>query len=398
MLDSRTREIVKSTVPLLEAANTALTEHFYQRMFRDNPELKDVFNPSNQASGRQPAALFNAILAYAKNIDNPAVLASAVERIAQKHTGFAITPSQYDIVGHHLLESIKELAPDAATPEVIDAWAQAYGALAGLFIGREEQIYQQSEQKIGGWRGYRDFVVAEKHQESTLITSFLLVPTDGNEVVDFLPGQYLNLHLVGPTLTNNEYRQYSLCQAPNGQNYRIAVKREPNGVASNFLHDEVQVGDKLQVLPPSGDFFMEVSTETPVVLMSGGVGQTPMRAMLDHLIKHKHTADIHWLHACEDGAQHAFQADIHALRQTNPNLTTHVWYRTPGAQDQARAHYNSEGFMDLSQLKDSITTRNTHYYFCGPLPFMAMVKATLIGWGISDDRLHYEVFGPHESL
>lgn len=398
MLDSRTREIVKSTVPLLEAANTALTEHFYQRMFRDNPELKDVFNLSNQASGRQPAALFNAVLAYAKNIDNPAVLASAVERIAQKHTGFAITPSQYDIVGHHLLESIKELAPDAATPEVIDAWAQAYGALAGLFIGREEQLYQQSEQKTGGWRGYRDFVVAEKHQESTLITSFLLVPADGNEVVDFLPGQYLNLHLVGPTLTNNEYRQYSLCQAPNGQNYRIAVKRELNGVASNFLHDEVQVGDKLQVLPPSGDFFMEVSTETPVVLMSGGVGQTPMRAMLDQLIKHKHTADIHWLHACEDGAQHAFQADIHALRQANANLTTHVWYRTPGVQDQARAHYNSEGFMDLSQLKDRITTRNTHYYFCGPLPFMAMVKATLIGWGISDDRLHYEVFGPHESL
>lgn len=398
MLDSRTREIVKSTVPLLEAANTALTEHFYKRMFRDNPELKDVFNLSNQASGRQPAALFNAVLAYAKNIDNPAVLASAVERIAQKHTGFAITPSQYDIVGHHLLETIKELAPDAATPEVIDAWAQAYGALAGLFIGREEQLYQESEQKAGGWRGYRDFVVAEKQQESALITSFLLVPADGGTVVDFLPGQYLNLHLVSPKLTHNEYRQYSLCQAPNGQNYRIAVKREPNGVASNFMHDEVQVGDKLQVLPPSGDFFMEVSAETPVVLISGGVGQTPMRSMLDQLIKHKHTADIHWLHACEDGTQHAFQADIKSLREANHNLTTHVWYRTPGAQDQASEHYNTEGFMDLSELKDGITTANTHYYFCGPLPFMAMVKETLAGWGVSDDRLHYEVFGPHESL
>ncbi|ART81916.1 nitric oxide dioxygenase [Oceanisphaera profunda] len=398
MLDSRTREIVKSTVPLLEAANTALTEHFYKRMFRDNPELKDVFNLSNQASGRQPAALFNAVLAYAKNIDNPAVLASAVERIAQKHTGFAITPSQYDIVGHHLLETIKELAPDAATPEVIDAWAQAYGALAGLFIGREEQIYQESEQKTGGWRGYRDFVVAEKQAESTLITSFLLVPTDGGEVLDFLPGQYLNLHLVSPKLAHNEYRQYSLCQAPNGQNYRIAVKREPNGVASNFMHDEVQVGDTLQVLPPSGDFFMEVSTDTPVVLISGGVGQTPMRAMLDQLIKHKHTADIHWLHACEDGTQHAFQADIQALRQANSNLTTHVWYRTPGEHDQPAEHYHTQGFMDLNQLKDGISNANTHYYFCGPLPFMAMVKETLSGWGIADDRLHYEVFGPHESL
>lgn len=398
MLDSRTKEIVKSTVPLLEAANTALTEHFYKRMFRDNPELKDVFNLSNQASGRQPAALFSAVLAYAKNIDNPAVLGHAVERIAQKHTGFSIQPEQYDIVGHHLLETIKELAPDAATPEVIDAWAQAYGALAGMFIGREEQLYQQKEQETGGWRGYRNFVVTEKNVESALITSFLLTPEDGGAVIDFLSGQYLNLHLVSPKLAHNEYRQYSLCQAANGKNYRIAVKREPNGVASNFMHDEVQVGAVLQVLPPSGDFFMEVSTNTPVVLISGGVGQTPMRAMLDQLIKHQHKANIHWLHACEDRSQHAFQADIQALRQANANLTTHVWYRTPGEQDQATEHYNAQGLMDLNHLKDSITTDNTHYYFCGPLPFMAMVKETLSGWGINDDRLHYEVFGPHETL
>ncbi|GGB32540.1 flavohemoprotein [Oceanisphaera marina] len=398
MLDSRTIEIVKSTVPLLESANTALTEHFYKRMFRDNPELKDVFNLSHQASGRQPAALFSAVLAYAKNIDNPAVLSSAVERIAQKHTGFSIQPAQYDIVGHHLLETIKELAPDAATPEVIDAWAQAYGALAGIFIGREEQIYQQSEEKAGGWRGHRAFVVKEKQVESEQITSFLLAPADGKAVLDFLPGQYLNLHLDSPKLAYKETRQYSLCQAANGQNYRIAVKREPNGVASNFMHDEVQVGDTLQVLPPAGDFFMEVSTDTPVVLISGGVGQTPMRAMLDQLIKHEHKADIHWLHACENGAQHAFKDHMQGLRQANANLTTHVWYRTPGEQDQPAEQYHAEGLMDLNQLKERIAPANAHYYFCGPLPFMAMVKETLSGWGIGDDRLHYEVFGPHQTL
>ncbi|WP_417613986.1 NO-inducible flavohemoprotein [Oceanisphaera sp.] len=398
MLDSRTIEIVKSTVPLLESANTALTEHFYKRMFRDNPELKDVFNLSHQASGRQPAALFSAVLAYAKNIDNPAVLSSAVERIAQKHTGFSIQPAQYDIVGHHLLETIKELAPDAATPEVIDAWAQAYGALAGIFIGREEQIYQQSEQKTGGWRGQRAFVVKEKQVESEHITSFLLAPADGEAVLDFLPGQYLNLHLSSPKLAHKEIRQYSLCQAANGQDYRIAVKREPNGVASNFMHDEVQVGDTLQVLPPAGDFFMEVSTETPVVLISGGVGQTPMRAMLDQLIKHEHQADIHWLHACENGAQHAFKDHIQGLRQANANLTTHVWYRTPGENDQPAEDYHADGLMDLSQIKDAITMDGAHYYFCGPMPFMAMVKEQLSAWGIEDSRLHYEVFGPHQTL
>lgn len=396
MLDSRTKEIVKSTVPLLESASTALTEHFYKRMFRDNPELKDVFNLSHQASGRQPAALFAAVLAYAKNIDNPAVLSSAVERIAQKHTGFSIQPEQYDIVGHHLLETIKELAPDAATPEVIDAWAKAYGALAGIFIGREEQLYQQSEQKTGGWRGKRHFVVKEKEPQSTLITSFLLEPVDGEPVADYLPGQYLNLHLTSPKLTHNEFRQYSLCQAPNGKNYRIAVKREPQGVASNFMHDEVQVGDILEILPPSGDFFMQVSTDTPVVLLSGGVGLTPMRAMLDQLLTTQHQADIHWLHACENSSQHAFKNDLAERQKEHSNLTTQHWYMHPTEQDSADGYH--QGLMDLNAVKDQITLENAHYYFCGPLPFMAMIKEQLLAWGISEDRLHYEVFGPHETL
>ncbi|GHA23890.1 NO-inducible flavohemoprotein [Oceanisphaera arctica] len=398
MLDSRTIEIVKSTVPLLESANTALTEHFYKRMFRDNPELKDVFNLSHQKTGRQPAALFAAVLAYAKNIDNPAVLSAAVERIAHKHTGFSIQPAQYDIVGHHLLETIKELAPDAATPEVIDAWAQAYGALAGIFIGREEQLYQQSEQKDGGWRGHRTFVVKEKRVESEQIVSFLLVPEDGGAVADYLPGQYLNLHLDSPELEHKEYRQYSLCQAANGREYRIAVKREPGGVASNFMHDKVQVGDQLQVLPPAGDFFMEVSTETPVVLISGGVGLTPMRAMLDQLLTLGHQADIHWLHACDNGAQHAFKNDIQQRRQAHVNLNTHIWYRTPAETDQPAEDYHAEGLMNLAKVKDAIALDGAHYYFCGPLPFMAMVKEQLSAWGIEDSRLHYEVFGPHQAL
>ncbi|MDP5292364.1 NO-inducible flavohemoprotein [Oceanimonas sp. CHS3-5] len=398
MLDARTIDIVKSTVPLLESANTALTEHFYQRMFRDNPELKDVFNLSHQKTGRQPAALFAAVLAYAKNIDNPAVLSAAVERIAHKHTGFAIQPEQYAIVGHHLLETIKELAPDAATPEVIDAWAQAYGALADIFIGREEQIYQDNETRAGGWRGTRAFVVKEKRVESEHITSFLLAPADGGAVVDFQPGQYLNLHLDSDRLEHKEYRQYSLCQAPNGEHYRIAVKREQGGVASNFMHDHVQQGDTLQVLPPAGDFFMEVAPDTPVVLISGGVGLTPMRAMLDQLLSQNHPAPVHWLHACENGAQHAFKADIQARRQAHANLETHTWYRAPLESDRPAEDFDATGMMDLSKLREAISQPGAHYYFCGPVPFMAMVKDTLSGWGIADEQLHYEVFGPHQSL
>lgn len=109
MLDSRTIQVIKSTIPLLESAGPALTTHFYQRMFKHNPELKDVFNLAHQHSGGQPVALFNAVAAYAKNIENLAVLSSTVERIAQKHTGFLIKPEQYAIVGSHLLATLKEL-------------------------------------------------------------------------------------------------------------------------------------------------------------------------------------------------------------------------------------------------------------------------------------------------
>ncbi|MDX1268855.1 MAG: NO-inducible flavohemoprotein, partial [Oceanisphaera sp.] len=105
-----------------------------------------------------------------------------------------------------------------------------------------------------------------------------------------------------------------------------------------------------------------------------------------------------WLHACENGTQHAFNNDIQQRRQAHANLNSHVWYRTPTESDQPAEDYHTEGLMDLNQVKDAIIQHGAHYYFCGPLPFMAMVKEQLSAWGIGDDRLHYEVFGPHQSL
>ncbi len=163
MLSAQTIAIVKSTVPLLEGAGVAITNHFYQRMFQVNPELKDIFNMTNQHSGRQQFALFSAIAAYAKNIDNLSVLTETVERVAHKHTSFFIQPEHYDIVGHHLIETLRELAPDAFTPEVEQAWTEAYGVLANIFTGRERQLYNQTEQKPGGWYGPRRFFCERKN-------------------------------------------------------------------------------------------------------------------------------------------------------------------------------------------------------------------------------------------
>ncbi|QYJ70525.1 NO-inducible flavohemoprotein [Shewanella sp. FJAT-51649] len=397
MLDSRTIQVIKSTIPLLESAGPALTQHFYERMFKHNPELKDVFNLAHQHSGGQPVALFNAVAAYAKNIDNLGALGSAVERIAHKHTGFLIQPEQYAIVGSHLLATLKELGGEAVTEEVLTAWADAYGVLANIFINREAQIYQESAQQDGGWSGVREFIISEKKAESLEIASFVLTPVDGKAVKDFVPGQYLSIKAQHPKLAFDEIRQYSLSDAPNGQSYRITVKRELNGQVSNLLHDVLQVGDTLSVMPPAGDFTLAVQAETPVVLISAGVGQTPMKSMLNQLLKLRHPSTVTWLHACEHGGVHGFKSAIKNKLGQHANLASHVWYREPTKADVLGQDYDFEGTMDLTSVADKIVA-NAHYYFCGPIGFMASIKQQLLAFGVPSEQMHYEVFGPHAEL
>ena len=401
MLSSETIRIVQSTIPLLESAGTELTRHFYQRMFSHNPELKDVFNLSHQRSGGQPVALFEAVLGYARNIDNLSVLGAVVERIAQKHTSFLITPDQYQIVGHHLIETIRELAGEAATDDVLQAWTEAYQLLATIFIEREEAIYQASEEARGGWRGLRSFRVVQKSRESDLITSFSLEPVDGKPVMDFRPGQYLGIKLEPATSDYSEIRQYSLSDAPNGRDYRISVKRESgevDGVVSNWLHDAVSEGDVVDVMPPAGDFFLSADADTPVVLISAGVGLTPMLSMLNTQLQSGCDAPLFWLHACENGQVHAFSEDIRAKEKQHERLKSWTWYNHPSAADRPAEDYDFSGFMLLEKIRQYINVPGAHFYFCGPTPFMKMVNETLTDWGVENDRVHYEMFGPHGSL
>ena len=191
MLDAQTIAVVKSTIPLLAATGPKLTAHFYDRMFTHNPELKEIFNMSNQRNGDQREALFNAICAYATNIENLAALLPAVEKIAQKHTSFQIKPEQYNIVGGHLLATLDEMFSPGQ--DVLDAWGKAYGVLAQVFINRESEIYQQNAAKAGGWEGTRAFRIVERKPQSALITSFEFAPVDGQPVAGYQLGQYVGV-------------------------------------------------------------------------------------------------------------------------------------------------------------------------------------------------------------
>ena len=243
--------MVKATAPVLKTHGVALTRHFYARMFEHNPELKHIFNQGHQAGGEQQQALAGAVAAYAEQIDDPSVLAPVVTRIVHKHVSLGVRPEHYPIVGKHLLASIREVLGEAATDELVDASAAAYGQLADLLIAEEARLYADSAAKPGGWTGWRAFRVARREAESSEITSFYLEPADGGQVPGYQPGQYVSVRLYVPELGLMQPRQYSLSDAPGQGRLRISVKREPGvagapaGRVSNALHDRLQVGGVL---------------------------------------------------------------------------------------------------------------------------------------------------------
>lgn len=395
MLDKNTIDKIKSTIPAVAALGPKLTANFYDRMLSNNPELKNIFNLAHQGSGAQREALFNAVCAYALNLENLQALGAAVEKIANKHAALLIKPEQYNIVGENLLKSIEELLNPGQ--EIIDAWAKAYGVLAKIFIEREEQIYKENEQKEGGWRGIREFRVVKKDIQSDIITSFDLEPVDGKKVASFKPGQYLGIVINDDCFEHGQMRQYSISRAFDGKGYRIAIKREDKGLVSNYMHDKVKVGDIVKITPPVGDFFLDINNVNNVCLMSAGVGITPMLCMLGTLSNNNFKGKVTWLHGAHSENTIAFTHEVRDLGQklTDFNAMAFLSNITKNAD---QCPYVKQGRMNLDTIKDMIDTKDTDYYMCGPLSFMQDMAKKLTEMGVNQDKIHYEVFGPHKVL
>ncbi|HLG27931.1 MAG TPA: globin domain-containing protein, partial [Paenisporosarcina sp.] len=193
MLSQKSIDIVKSTAPILADRGVEITSVFYKNLFTAHPELLNLFNSVNQKQGRQQTALANTVYAAALHIDNLGVLLPAVKQIAQKHRSLGIKAEHYPIVGKHLLEGIKEVLGDAATDEIIQAWADAYGIIADVFIQVENEMYKEAEEQENGWGEFKNFEIVDKVVESDIITSFYLKPVDGSAVPTYNPGQYITI-------------------------------------------------------------------------------------------------------------------------------------------------------------------------------------------------------------
>lgn len=406
MLSEQTISIVKATAPILQEHGEALTRHFYKRMFQHNPEVGPFFNPANQVSGSQQKALAAAICAFAANVDNLEVLGGAVELIAQKHASLQIKPEHYPIVGENLLASIREVLGEGATDAVINAWAEAYGFLANILIGREREIYHHHQSAPHGWEGFKAFRVARKEKESDVITSFYLEPKDGGAVPEFKPGQYITVRVPSPN-GQTTMRNYSLSDKPGQPWFRISVKREsgqkettPDGYVSNFLHNNVQVGDVIEVGPPCGEFFLDLTEKhrRPLVLMSGGVGITPTMSMLLSVLEAMPSRPVFFIHAALNARTHAFRQTVRDLASRYPNLKVHYRYNEPTAEDRDEGGHDSEGFVDAQLIESLVPDRDADYYFCGPKPFMVSIYHQLLEWGIPATQVHLEFFGPRQEL
>jgi nitric oxide dioxygenase len=396
-LSERTIALVKATVPALEAHGLDIVHEMYSRMFQ-NPEIRDLFNQSHHGdAGSQPRALTGAILAYANNIENLGALAPAVERITQKHVGLQILPEHYPHVGEALLGAIKAVLGDAATDEILAAWGEAYWFLAHILIAREERLYHEHANAEGGWSGWRDFVVENVHPESAVITSFVLRPSDGRPVIRHKPGQYLTFWLEIPGHPPVK-RNYSISSAANGATYRISVKRESMGLASGWLHDAAKLGTVLKVAAPAGEFFLPTNPERSVVLMSGGVGLTPMVAMLEAIAQHHPDLAVQYLHGTLDGTTHAMADHVHALAADHRNIRVTNFYQAPRSEDVAGRDYDHDGLIDEEWLTKHTPIGDADYFLCGPRPFLRAFVATLSLAGVAPDRIHYEFFGPADEL
>jgi len=406
MLTEKTIAIVKATAPILQVHAETLTRHFYKRMFAHNPEVAPYFNPAHQTSGSQQRALAGAICAYAANIDNLGALGGAVELIAQKHVSLQIKPEHYPIVGSNLLASIREVLGEGATDEVIDAWAEAYGFLADVLIGREAQIYKENAEAPHGWEGFTKFRVTRKEKESDVITSFYLEPASGGSLPSFKPGQYITVRVPSPC-GHTTMRNYSLSDRPGQGHFRISVKREanadahtPDGFVSNLLHDRVEVGATLEIAPPCGEFFLdaELNPETPLVLLAGGIGITPVLSMLLTALERTPQRKIVVAYAALHEGVQAFRSTLDDIASRHENVSVRHCYSEAPASGVTRADNATTGFLDASLLASLVPAADAEYYFCGPKPFMTGVYRDLVGLGVTTDQIHFEFFGPRQEL
>jgi ferredoxin-NADP reductase/MOSC domain-containing protein YiiM len=246
------------------------------------------------------------------------------------------------------------------------------------------------------WAGFRPFRLRERRRESRTVAALVLEPADGRSLPLYAAGQFVTVRLPVPGDGRSVLRSYSLAAAPDATRYLIGVKREPHGVAGQVLHDGIALGSVIEVAAPRGLFTL-ADGGNPVVLLSAGVGVTPVLGILDWLVRERSPREVWWLHGARCGAEHAFASEAKTLVVRLPHGHLHVRYSRPSPDDQLGRDYDAAGRLRADVLACLGVPREAEFYLCGPSGFMRELTSGLMAWGVQPERLHTELFGPGDS-
>jgi nitric oxide dioxygenase len=391
LLSPASLDVVRATAPVVAAHADAITARFYPRMFAAHPELLRVFNQGNQATGEQSKALAGSVVAYAVQLIDPDAppFDHVMRRIAYKHVSLGIRPEQYTIVGEHLLAAVGEVLGDAVTPEIAAAWSEVYWLFALQLVAEEARLYQEAD--IDPRRPTRQYRVVRRIEETADVISLVLEPVDGGKLPDIAPGQYVSVFVDLPD-GSRQPRQYTVSSTAVHTRLQITIRRvrgtngAPDGVVSSYLHDQVKVGDVLELSAPAGDFVV-TPTDGPLLLASAGAGITTVLPIVEHIARNQPQRKVVVAHADRRAQDHALRDTVLHLGRELDDFTAYAWYETVDDGDTR----SRQGYMDLTDVP---LPNDVQVFTCGPLPFMRHVRTTLLERGVPATRIRYEVFGP----
>ncbi|MGB3480774.1 MAG: globin domain-containing protein [Mycobacterium sp.] len=379
-------ETVTATLPLVGAHIDEIATEFYRRMFEAHPELlRNLFNRGNQAQGAQQRALAASVATFATHLVDPALPhpADLLSRIGHKHASLGVTADQYPIVHEHLFAAIVEvLGADTVTADVAAAWDRVFWIMADTLIDMERDLYAGVGVEAGDV--YRRMRVVGRGDDPS---GAVLVRVAGAQRFKTRPGQYVS---VGVTLPDGarQLRQYSLVNA-DGDELAFAVK--PAGEVSEWIRDNLRVGDLLDVTLPFGDL-PTPARNVPLTLISAGIGITPMIGLLEHLAAEAPTTPVRVLHADRSDISHPLRERQRELVDALPNATLEIWYEDGVTAGDDHVH---PGRMLLESID---IAEDTDVYLCGADGFVQAVRPQLTDRGLPAERIHCELFSPNEWL
>ena len=395
-LEAHHAEVVRATLPVIAARIDDITALFYEKLFTAHPDLlAGLFNRGNQAQGAQQRALAASIATFATHLVDPALPhpREMLARIGHKHASLGIVAEQYPVVHEHLFAAIVDvLGAETVTAEIAAAWDRVYWLMADTLIEFERGLYTGAGVAPGDV--FRETVVTERIDDPSGVVTFVVESTDpARPLPDFLPGQYVS---VGATLPDGarQLRQYSLVRAPRDGRLAFAVRPvtatgdQPAGEVSNHLAANIAVGDKLAITLPFGDLTVDPAAATPLVLISAGIGITPMIGILEHLAAATSRREVLVAHADRNAATHPLRAVQRDLVDALPNAALELWYEQPA----------DDGRPGTLTVADLALPAEADYYLCGGAGFLRSVRAQLTAAGVAPARVHFELFSPDDWL